>query len=206
MVSVIQLLAFLLLVCQYSHNVFVSASSSRGRSDSIKGESQSQNEKRDLQEEEIPSRKAPPVVSKDAFKFGRSSWQESLAFPSAAPISSPTSSPIITYVPGKLSTLANGLLISEGLQSRIIATSGERVAFANGKKSKDDFHFEPDGAAVYENAETGGWIYVSNSESTDAEGGVGAIYFDKDGNVVDFQKLMTGTTRNCSGGKTPWYD
>jgi hypothetical protein len=205
MVSISQLLAFLLLVCQYSHNVFVSASS-RGQSNSIKGESQSQNEKRDLQEEEVPSRKAPPIVSKDAFKFPRTRWQDRIVFPSEAPSSSPNSSPRITYVPGKLSTLANGLLISEGLQSRIIAESGEQVAFASGEKSNDDFHAEPDGAAVYENAETGGWIYVSNSELDDAKGGVGAIYFDKDGNVVDYKKLMTDTTRNCSGGKTPWYD
>eukprot|EP00980_Cylindrotheca_fusiformis_P014210 scaffold3741_cov127-Cylindrotheca_fusiformis.AAC.2 len=135
--------------------------------------------------------------------------------PSRTPTSTPSSSPTnreITYVPGKLTVLSNGLLLSEGLQSRIIAQSGEPVVLRinNGRKlvsSSEPFHFLPDGAAVYDWLESGGgWIYVSNSEVLDrGEGGVGAIYFDRNGQPVDYQRLIGNTTGNCSGGKTPWH-
>ena len=44
----------------------------------------------------------------------------------------------------------NGLLLSTGLSSRIIATTGEKVPYADGSESADDFHYYPDGAAVFE--------------------------------------------------------
>ena len=71
--------------------------------------------------------------------------------------------------------------------------------------SREKFHSDPDGAAVFVDPDnSGGWIYVSNSETEDEEGGVGAIYFDKEGRTIDYRMLSTGTTNNCSGGKTPW--
>jgi hypothetical protein len=152
------------------------------------------------------------------------------------PTLSPTTSPpttipptedetMVTYIPGKLNVNSNGLLLSEGLTSRIIARSGQPVQLTglpplqtsnsanddgnNGNlqyyKSSQDFHQAPDGAAIFPWAETGGWVYVSNSEVKDVgQGGVGAIYFDKNGNVLDYQRLLDGTTMNCSGGPTPW--
>ena len=194
----------------------------------------------------------------------------------------PSISPVTpTYIPGKLNVLSNGLSLSEGLQSRIIAQSGQRVhltgledgssptiiqsitpkvswslTFPLGlcegdcdtdedcqdglvcfqrnefesvpgciggeeNESKTDycisnsneenqqysdikFHHEPDGAAVFAWPETGGWVYVSNSEVDDGGGGVYGIYCDKDGKVLDYKALLTKTSRNCSGGKTPW--
>jgi hypothetical protein len=124
----------------------------------------------------------------------------------------PTSEPI-TYVPGKLTVESNGLQLSEGLASRVLARSGQKVLFTGNLNqqvkawfSSISFHFKPDGAAAYAWQETGGWIYVSNSEVLDVGGGgVGAIYFDKDGKPVDYQRLINGTTANCSGGKTPWH-
>jgi hypothetical protein len=114
----------------------------------------------------------------------------------------------LTYVPGKLTRRQNGLVLSEGLTSRMVARTGKYVSltgFGDNLMSEELFHDEPDGAAVFEWLETGGWIYVSNSEvKKKGGGGVSAIYFDKDGNVVDYRRLLTGTTMNCSGGKTPW--
>lgn len=137
------------------------------------------------------------------------------ANPTASPDSStnsPTFNPI-TFVPGKLTVRSNGLLLSEGLECRIVARTGEPVVL-NGLKedkngmyrvSRDVFHEEPDGAAVFEWLETEGWVYVSNSEVlTPGGGGVSAIYFDKYGKVIDYQHLLKNTTKNCSGGKTPW--
>ena len=60
----------------------------------------------------------------------------------------------------------------------------------------------PDGAAVFSRPETDGWVYASNSESS--SGGVGAIYFNSQGEVIDYKMLLSGTQRNCGGGKTFW--
>ena len=34
--------------------------------------------------------------------------------------------------------------------------------------------------------------------------GVYGLYFDKDNNVIDYKKLLSGTTWNCGGGLSPW--
>ena len=107
----------------------------------------------------------------------------------------------MTYVPGELSVDENGLLLSTGLTSRIIARQGRPVQYLNGEESRTHFHTRPDGAAVFENP-AGGWIYVSNSE--DSPGGVGAITFDSHGEVINYEMIATGTIDNCSGGKTYW--
>jgi hypothetical protein len=59
------------------------------------------------------------------------------------------------------------------------------------------------GAAVFKKPGSCEWAYVSNSESG-SNGGVGAIYFDCEGRVTEFKSLLTGTSRNCGGGKTFW--
>ena len=50
----------------------------------------------------------------------------------------------------------------------------------------------------------GGWVYVSNSEMESAGGGVGALTMDAQGKVLRFDQLLTGTTMNFGGGRTPW--
>ena len=99
----------------------------------------------------------------------------------------------------------NGLLLPEGFTSRVIATSGEKVL-----GTTLTWHAYPDGAACFPLADEDddGWIYVCNSEVfsfvvPDA-GGVSAIRFDADGDVVDAYPILRGSNSNCAGGPTPW--
>ena len=55
----------------------------------------------------------------------------------------------VTYIPGDLTIIENGLLLSTGLSARIIATTGTFVSYADGSVSQKRFHTYPDGAAVF---------------------------------------------------------
>jgi len=62
--------------------------------------------------------------------------------------SSPTTPPVeggLTYVPGEATVYENGLLLSTGLTSRIIATKNTKVQYHNGGESSENFHSAPDG-------------------------------------------------------------
>lgn len=92
----------------------------------------------------------------------------------------------------------NGVRLPEGFTSRIVAVSGQPVA-----GSAYTWHAAPDGGAVFP-TDDGGWIYVSNSEVSGGGGGVGAIRFSAQGDIVDAYSILEGTSRNCAGGPTPW--
>jgi hypothetical protein len=131
--------------------------------------------------------------------------------PTNVPTSNPSDPPIdesITYRPGNLIRQEAGLLLSEGLAVREIATSGQKVAYGDGSQSKDKFHDLPDGGETFADSRQGnegGWIYVSNSEmSGRGEGGVGAITFDRNGDIFNYEMVLEKTTMNCGGGATPW--
>jgi len=132
--------------------------------------------------------------------------------PTAAPTISPTSEPA-PYIPGDLTVSKEGVLLSTGLDVRIIATSLERIRLADGTLTADKFHNRPDAGATFAiprdyvelyDKYPGGYVYTSNAESS-WDGGVGSIFFDGDHNVVDYKRVLSGATEwNCGGGKTPW--
>jgi len=93
---------------------------------------------------------------------------------------------------------ANGLRLPPGFQSRIVARSNQVVG-ATGFV----WHRDPDGGATFA-TDDGGWIYVSNSETDGGGGGVGVLRFDGSANLVDAYRILSGTSLNCAGGRTPW--
>ena len=139
--------------------------------------------------------------------------ESSTTSPTMLPTKSPTMPPTeavieVTYIPGNLTRIQNKLLLSEGLQSRIIAQSGNPVIYDDGSISDADFHILPDAGATFPDTRVwnnGGWIYVSNSEArNETQGGVGSITFDKNGSVIDYKMVLENTYMNCGGGRTPW--
>lgn len=92
---------------------------------------------------------------------------------------------------------ANGVQLSAGFTSRIVARSGQNVTGTTYK-----WHSAPDGGACF--ALGTGWIYVSNSEIGSSGGGASALRFDAAGGVVGAYRILSGTTSNCAGGATPW--
>ncbi|MCP5245068.1 MAG: DUF839 domain-containing protein [Burkholderiales bacterium] len=98
---------------------------------------------------------------------------------------------------GLLPPDANGVRLPRGFSSRIVARSGQTLF---GYK----WHAAPDGGATFAVKEDGGWIYVSNCELKNKEGGVGAMRFNRHGEIVDAYSILSNTSRNCAGGHTPW--
>ena len=110
-----------------------------------------------------------------------------------------TISNIVNIGPLSAEPDANGLRLPPGFSSRVVATTDQPVLAGN----SFNWHERPDGGATYA-LDNRGWIYVSNSELRDGQGGVGAIEFDSQGRLVDGYELLSGTTMNCAGGPTPW--
>lgn len=123
----------------------------------------------------------------------------------------PTRNP---YVPGNLIVKQHGLLLSEGLSARLLATVLEPVELYVNETymtlSEDLMHTQPDAGACFPHND-GGWIYVSNSEakpefkySEEKPGGVGAFFFDSSGHLRDYRRILNNTRANCGGGTTEW--
>lgn len=108
----------------------------------------------------------------------------------------PWAGPPVASVPD-----ANGMLLPEGFQSRVVAIVGQPVA-----STGYIWPPSPDGGATFVDHEVkGGWYYVANSESLSTQGaGVSALRFAPDGQIVDAYRLVGGTSVNCAGGRTPW--
>ena len=94
---------------------------------------------------------------------------------------------------------SNGVRLPAGYSSRIVAESS--VSPLGGCEYV--WHAAPDGGACFAD-QGGGWIYVSNSEVGDTDGGAGALRFDAEGKLIDAYPVLQDTSQNCSGGATPW--
>lgn len=165
---------------------------------------------------EAPSHFVPP---EEADVFGQPIYA-TISVTSPSTPSEPTQAPTysinntISYMPGKLTHVENGLFLSQGLQARLLATSGQPLLLHNGQNSTTLFHARPDAGATFSDVRPfnlGGWAYVSNSEvriqdepGGPGHGGVGSILFDRHGNIIDYNMVLTNTTWNCGGGRTPW--
>ena len=150
----------------------------------------------------IGSRTSPPTPGNNDRKITPSPSTRVTKTPSNEEDEDPTE---VTFRRGDLrkDITRLGIRVSKGVSVRVIAYAGQFVNLASGSKSTLPFHSSPDGAAVIP-LTNGGYVYVSNSEVPEKRGGVFALYFDDAGNVVDYKQLLSGSTRNCSGGATPW--
>jgi secreted PhoX family phosphatase len=93
----------------------------------------------------------------------------------------------------------NGVMLPAGFKSKIVARSGEAPVGLPGYT----WHSAPDGGACFP-SDDGGWVYTSNSELGDHQGGVGALRFNSSGDLVDAYRILDDTSVNCAGGPTPW--
>jgi uncharacterized protein len=152
------------------------------------------------------------LAASGVFAVGPAFW--AAAAQGAAPLASPSAPPIgpsarVSNIPQLAGTLtevtvagdpATRMLVPRGFTVREIARTG-RPAVPGGAYV---WHRRPDGGAVFP-MEDGGWVYVSNAEvTTKGGGGVGALRFNAQGDVVDSYSICSGTTTNCAGGPTPW--
>ena len=91
-----------------------------------------------------------------------------------------------------------GIRLPAGFTARLLGRSGTTVG-----TTQFPWVGAPDGAATFA-TEDGGWLYAANSELLNGDGGVGVIRFTASGAITDSYRILSGTTRNCSGGATPW--
>ena len=128
--------------------------------------------------------------------------------PTKNPTKAPTSAPVAKLQLGALMPVnSNSLRLSKGLSATLIAESSKKVQYtspqANGTQSTLNFHSSADGADIF-SLPNGGYIYASNAELGTGAGGVFGVEFDNNGLVRNYKALITGTTSNCNGGRTPW--
>ena len=121
--------------------------------------------------------------------------------------------PPLSYAPGNFSegqrSLDEKILLSNGLSAVPIAFMGEYVPLVDGTLSTIKFHKNTDAAGVFQMRTGGGWLYVSNAENESNgtqwdDGGVGAIEFNQNGEIVGYSRIANYTSRNCGGGKSLW--
>lgn len=94
---------------------------------------------------------------------------------------------------------ALGVRLPPGFTASLVGITGDTVGTTD-----HVWHGDPDGGACFAVPDSADHIYVSNAEIDDGRGGVSAVRFDVDGNIIDAYPILAGTSRNCAGGPTPW--
>ena len=112
-----------------------------------------------------------------------------------------------TFVMGRLSKVENGLTLSEGLSSVIIARTFDQVLYpGTGELSVAQFHPRPSGGDTFADTRgdnDGGWVYLSSRDAS-AEGGIGQFTMNAAGDVINYEMILEGTLAISNGGRTPW--
>lgn len=98
----------------------------------------------------------------------------STASPTSSPVTdAPTSAPFLPLTYGQeLSWNYNdlGIEVSTGISVKVIAQTGSCVMYGDGNVSTHRYHSQMDGAGII-TLPNGGYVYVSNSELEDGDGG-----------------------------------
>ena len=126
-----------------------------------------------------------------------------IATDNTRPAPAPAQPVTLTYTPGDLSVEYEGLKLSRGLKATLVAEADSQVQYANGEESEEDFEQDPNGGATFPQPD-GGWIYVVDFDRGNDRGKVGALTFNAEGGVTNFQFLLQDTNDNRNGKPTPW--
>jgi sugar lactone lactonase YvrE len=142
------------------------------------------------------------VLAAGSLALGPAFWRDALAAP-AKPGPGP-------YGPPVGSPNEFGLTLPQGFSSRMLAKGGAPVV-----GTSYDFPIFPDGSATFPLSD-GGWILAVNAEipfssttptpggGSQSGGGASGIRFGPDGSVRSAYRILSRTSTNCAGGKTPW--
>ena len=155
-----------------------------------------------------PSESSQPTLQ-PTMRPSVSKYPTSVPIPSPSvpilPTLTPTKSPFILFTYGESLYTDHelGIQISVGLTAKRIAKSKTNVNYTNGEHSSTHYHSMMDGAGI-SLLPDGGYVYLSNAEVENNGGGVYGLYFNKDREIIDYKTLLTGTSRNCGGGMSPW--
>lgn len=141
----------------------------------------------------------PPWVLKSAITRAQEAGGPEIDIP-FGPLGGQDFGPLVQQtVADDLTSVDHQLFAPAGFSVRVVMRAGVNPVTKTASGTLG--HVNPDGGAVYP-APDGGWVYVSNSETT--PGGVSALRFDAGGNLVNYYRICAGTRNNCAGGQTPW--
>jgi uncharacterized protein len=129
------------------------------------------------------------ALASGALALGPAFWQRAAA--SAATVTDGPYGPL--GPPNEL-----GIRLPAGFQARLVARGLETVP-----GTSYVLPVQPDGQTTFARPD-GGWILVTNAEAPPPAGGASAIQFTPAGEVEDAYRILSGTTLNCAGGRTPW--